>query len=121
MNFEELVKEAVANIPKLYKDRLGNVVFKVADYPNQYQVEKLGLRSCHALYGLYEGVPLTKRGGAVHSIVPDVITIFKYPMVNIYPDEQDLRKQVFETVWHEVAHFFGLNHADIDRALQNAN
>lgn len=114
--FENLVSEAIDNIPNQYQSKLKNVVFKVESEPSLEQRKKLGLRDCDALFGLYEGVPLTKRNGAVHSIVPDVITIFIHPMVDIYKDETSLKKQIFETIWHEVAHYFGLNHAQIHEA-----
>jgi predicted Zn-dependent protease with MMP-like domain len=114
--FENLVSEAIDNIPNQYQSKLKNVVFKVEPEPTLEQRKKLGLRDCDALFGLYEGVPRTKRNGAVHSIVPDVITIFMHPMVDIYKDESSLKKQIFETIWHEVAHYFGLDHAQIHKA-----
>lgn len=114
--FETLVSEAIDNIPDQYQLKIKNVVFKVEETPTLEQRQKLGLRDCDALFGLYEGVPLTKRNGAVQSIVPDVITIFMHPMVEIFTDQIELKKQVFETVWHEVAHYFGLDHEMIHKA-----
>ncbi len=114
--FEELVSQAIDNIPEMYQSKIKNVLFKVEEFPSIEQRKKLGLRDCDALFGLYEGIPLTKRNGAVYSIVPDVITIFRRPMVDIYTDYKELKKQVFETVWHEVAHYFGLDHENIDKA-----
>jgi predicted Zn-dependent protease with MMP-like domain len=113
VKFEELVSEAIDHIPDQYQEKIQNVVFKTEDMPGDEQRRKLGLRSCDALYGLYEGVPLTKRNGSVPSIVPDVITIFKYPMVHMHQTELSLKKQIYETVWHEVAHYFGLDHKAI--------
>ena len=57
----------------------------VDEFPSNQQRARLGLRHCDALFGLYEGVPLTKRGGAVLSIVPDKITLFKHPMLELFP------------------------------------
>ncbi len=118
-NFESLVTLAIDNIPTQYQDKIKNVLFKVEDEPSEEQRAKLGLRKCDALFGLYEGVPLTSRNGAVHSIVPDVITIFKHPMMEMYVDEKSLTKQIYETVWHEVAHYFGLNHEMIHKAKRS--
>lgn len=120
-NFEILVSQAIDNIPERYQSKIKNVVFKVEEQPSIEQRQKLGLRDCDALFGLYEGVPLTKRNGAVHSIVPDVITIFRRPMIDIFTDEKDLKKQVFETIWHEVAHYFGLDHSQIHKAKSKRN
>jgi len=117
-DFESIVTSAIENIPKRYKSRIKNVHFVSSNQPSQEQREKLGLRKCDALFGLYEGVPLTKRGGAVHSIIPDTITIFMHPMVDMFADQSSLEKQVYETVWHEVAHYFGLNHSQIHKAKE---
>ncbi len=108
--FETFVREAIDNIPAIYKDKLDNVAFKTEPMPSDEQRVSLGLRPCDALYGLYEGVPLPKRGGSNHSIVPDVITIFMIPMIHIHKDPIALKKQIYKTVWHEVAHYFGLGH-----------
>jgi predicted Zn-dependent protease with MMP-like domain len=114
--FDKYVGDAIDNIPEMYQKKISNVLFKVEEFPSEEQRKKLGLRKCDALFGLYEGVPLTKRNGAVHSIVPDVITIFKHPMMEIYNEESSLKKQIYETVWHEVAHYFGLDHKMIGQA-----
>lgn len=116
IDFDALVAEAVEHIPEQYKEKLENVVFKVEDEPSPEQRVKLKLRNSDSLFGLYEGIPLTQRNGAVLLKVPDVITIFKHPMVDIYRHLTPLKEQVYETVWHEVAHYFGLNHQDIHRA-----
>lgn len=118
--FEKLVSEAIDNIPEQYQSKLKNVLFKVEQTPTPEQKFKLGLRECDALFGLYEGVPLTKRNGAIHSIVPDVITVFMHPMVDMYKDELSLKKQIFETIWHEVAHYFGLDHNQIYKAKKKS-
>ncbi len=114
--FEDLVSAAIDNVPEIYQEKLQNVNFRIEDEPTPEQRKKLGLRKCDALFGLFEGVPLTSRNGAVHGIVPDIITIFKNPMTQIFQDTQSLKTQVYETVWHEVAHFYGLNHNQIDKA-----
>lgn len=116
IDFEALVSDAIDHIPQQYQEKIQNVVFKVEDEPSEKQRKELGLRRCDALYGLYQGVPMTQRNGSVHSIVPDVITVFKFPMMQQFPDIEQLRRQIYETIWHEVAHYFGLNHRDIHAA-----
>lgn len=111
--FSALVSEAIDAIPEPYQTHMQNIAFKVEAEPTPQQRERLGLRQCDALFGLYEGVPLTRRGGQTHSLVPDIITIFMEPMVSIYKDEDSLKKQIYKTVWHEVAHYYGLDHARI--------
>ncbi len=114
--FETFVKEAIDKIPKKYQEKMKHVAILVDDQPTMEQRRSLGLRSCDALYGLYEGVPLTARNGTVLVRPPDKITIFKHPMIDLFTDDERLRAQIQETLWHEVAHFFGLNHAQIHQA-----
>jgi predicted Zn-dependent protease with MMP-like domain len=65
------------------------------------------------LLGLYEGVPLPQRTGGYSGVAPDMITIFKRPHEMMAPDVEQMRRDVHQTVWHEVAHYFGLNHGQI--------
>jgi len=114
--FEKYVEDAIDHIPTHYTEKMKHVAIIVDDEPSLEQRTKLGLRSCDALFGLYEGVPLTKRGGNLLQIPPDVITIFRHPMIELFPETESLKKQIYQTLWHETAHFFGLNHAQIHKA-----
>ncbi len=118
--FEEFVADAIDHIPDMYQDKMKSIAIVVEDRPTQHQREKLGLKCCEQLYGLYEGVPLTKRGGTTLQIQPDVITIFKYPMLHTFRTEDALKKQIYKTLWHEVAHYFGLDHDQIHAAENNS-
>lgn len=112
--FEKLVAAAIDNVPEPYADRLGEINFVIEDEPSPEQRQRLKLRDCDALFGLYEGIPLPARGGAIFAKVPDIITIFRHPMMEMFTTEPQLKKQIFETVWHEVAHYYGLDHKRID-------
>ncbi len=111
-DFEKYLSEAIDAIPKLYSDHLQNVAFILEDYPTQEQRVRLNLYPNETLFGLYEGVPLPMRGGTT-KLLPDKITIFKYPLLAASHDEQTLRENIGHTVWHEVAHYFGLDHKKI--------
>lgn len=111
--FKNYLSDAIDHIPKMYQEKMKNVAILVEESPSQEQRLSLGLRDCDALFGLYQGVPLTKRGGYTLQIPPDIITIFKHPMLEIFTNESDLKKQIYKTLWHEVAHYFGLNHDQI--------
>jgi predicted Zn-dependent protease with MMP-like domain len=117
--FNKYVSDAIDHIPKVYEEKMKHVAIIVEDMPTEEQRSKLGLRRCDALFGLYEGVPLPKRGGNTLQLPPDVITIFRRPMVDIFTEPDTLKKQIYETLWHEVAHFFGLNHSQIHKAKRN--
>ncbi len=113
--FEAYLSEAIDRIPVQYQEKMKSVAILVADEPTHEQRLKLHMRHGTSLFGLYEGVPLPKRGGAVYTLTPDVITIFKYPMTSVFTEPTALKQQIFETLWHEVAHYFGLDHDQIDR------
>ena len=97
-------------LPQEYIKGLDNVVITYDDEPTDHQRVKMKLRQGDALYGLYEGIPMTQRGAGYNLVLPDKITIFKHPMIDIFHEETALYSQVKHTLWHEIAHFYGLNH-----------
>lgn len=113
--FEQWVNDGISAIPKLYQENLNNVAIVIADEPTKEQRQKLKLRCDQSLFGLYEGIPLTKRGSGYNLVLPDKITIFKLPMADYCRSETELKEQVRHTVWHEIAHFYGLDHSQIHK------
>ena len=111
--FEDFVAEALDALPDRYQKNLNNVVIVAEDDPSPDQRAKLRLHPASSLYGLYEGIPLTRRGNNYSMVLPDKITIFKNPTEAHVDNEADLKEQIRHTVWHEVAHFYGLDHIDI--------
>ena len=112
--FYDLVQQAVADIPERFAKHLNNVAFLVADAPSPEQLRAGGaLHGQGVLLGLYEGIPLPQRNAGYSGVVPDVITVFSRAHELVAPDVGSLRRAVHQTVWHEVAHYFGLNHGQI--------
>jgi predicted Zn-dependent protease with MMP-like domain len=107
--FEEFLSEAIDSIPPPYNSHLENVAFILEDDPTPQQRIRLNLYPNETLFGLYEGIPLPQRGGAL-KLLPDKITIFKHPLMAASPTPEDLKENIGHTVWHEVAHYYGLNH-----------
>ena len=112
--FESLVTKAVDNLPDIYRQKVDNVAFIVEDNPSPEQRIKLELANNQTLFGLYEGVPLPQRQGSL-KIIPDKITVFKFPIESSVNDLPGLYDAIARTVWHEVAHYFGLDHQMIDQ------
>jgi predicted Zn-dependent protease with MMP-like domain len=113
--FSKLVADGMDAIPDEFAKHIDNVVVVFADEPTEEQRKMLHLRRNSALFGLYEGVPKTSRG-AYNMSLPDKITIFKNEIIKVIgTDEQAIKKQVTKTVWHEIAHHFGLSDAEIHR------
>lgn len=118
--FEKYLAEAIDNVPQPFGSRLQNIAFILEDDPSLEQRSKQGLAPYQTLLGLYEGIPLPKRGGQL-KVLPDKITIFKNPLLAISRDPASLRKNIGHTVWHEVAHYFGLDHDKIDQLDSKRN
>ena len=113
--FGEMINDGVARLSKLYRNNLANVGFVVADEPTPDQRRQLQLRCDETLFGLYEGIPLTKRGTGYNLVLPDKITVFKLPMFRASRNPAEIAEHVRHTVWHEIAHYYGLNHAQIHK------
>jgi predicted Zn-dependent protease with MMP-like domain len=111
--FEKLVAEAIDAIPDKYYQHINNVVFVTEDEPSPEQRYKLKLRHDQSLFGLYEGIPIIRRSSGYNMVLPDKITIFKKPLEWAANNLEELRGQVHKTVWHEVAHYYGLDHLQI--------
>lgn len=112
--FDRLISKAMDELPQEYIKGLNNVAIVYADWPDDHQAQKIGLRENNLLLGLYEGIPLTQRGGNYTFVLPDKITLFKLPILMVSHDEASLFEQIKRTLWHEIAHYYGLNHARID-------
>lgn len=104
--FKEHVEAGIAALPEWVHRELTNVVFLIEEEPNARQRKENNLHEGELLFGLYEGVPLSERGNE-SPLLPDIITIFKKSILSTYTEEKDIRECVANTIWHEVAHYFG--------------
>lgn len=107
--FEKLVAEAITQLPANIRANMDNVAVVIEDSPSGRQRLKAGLRADDLLFGLYEGIPKTSRGAGYTGVLPDKITIFKDSIEIVAKTPEDIKAQVMETVWHEIAHHFGIN------------
>lgn len=96
--FEEHVRRALDSLPRELAARIENVAVVVRDeHPEDPD-----------LFGLYEGTPLPERGDMAGSL-PDRITIYRRPLVEEFPDPEQLEEEIRITVLHELAHYFGID------------
>jgi predicted Zn-dependent protease with MMP-like domain len=119
-HFDMLISQAMDELPQEYITGLQNVAIVMADEPTEGQKQKMHLDNQHLLLGLYEGVPLTHRGSGWSGMLPDKITLFKHSILRVARSESDFFEQIKRTLWHEIAHYYGLSHARMDELQKRA-
>ena len=112
--FEQLVGEALATIPKRFRNAMENIAIVVEDEPSSDLLEEMEVEPPDTLLGLYQGVPLTERHWGQGNVLPDRILLFQGPIERESDDEDDLVVAVGETLIHEVGHYFGLSEEEIE-------
>lgn len=117
--FEKIIQEGIRAIPERFLRKLDNVSIVIDDEPTPAQKKKLDIHPSWTLYGLYEGVPQISRGANYTAVLPDKITIFQKPIEARATDREDVKRIVRDTVWHEIAHHFGMDESRVRRAEAN--
>jgi len=102
--FEELVGDVFDSLPEEMLEGLDNVAIVIDDRPEDGSLD---------LLGLYHGVALTERGHYGYGDLPDVISIYREPLLAIVDDEEELREQVRITLVHEIGHFYGIDDEEL--------
>jgi predicted Zn-dependent protease with MMP-like domain len=107
--FEEAVVAALKRLPNFIREKMENVDVVVEDQARQDLITEMGLRSPSELLGLYQGVPLDRRGFYYGNVLPDKITLFQIPIESICKTKEEIKESIREVVIHEVGHYFGLD------------
>ena len=118
--FERIVREGIKAVPKRFLEKLNNVDICIEEEPTPYQLQRLRQRSGSFILGLYEGVPQTERR-YYGQVLPDRITIFKKPIERVAKSEEEVKRVVKSTVWHEIAHHFGMDEERVRKAEHQRN
>jgi predicted Zn-dependent protease with MMP-like domain len=107
--FVVLVEEALDQLPAAFAERVENVVVVVETAPDRITRAEMGLGHGRTLLGLYQGVPLPERSVEAPPLMPDRIVIYQDPILSISHDPDEIKRQVRQTVIHEIGHYFGLS------------
>ena len=110
--FQQLIDQALASLPGEHVRNIKNVAILYEEDPTPKQREELKLNCDQTLLGLYEGVPLSHRQGTT-TLFPDRITLFKGPLTRHANTLPELIEQIRHTLWHEIGHYYGLDHRRI--------
>ena len=126
--FEKLIGEGFELLPEWVRKKVSNVAFLIEDEPSEELRRREGLKPNETLLGFYHGVPLSERGDlyGIGGVLPDTITLFQIPIemeaLRQAQGEREkdtfykaVRQVVADTVWHEVAHHFGMDEGEVRR------
>jgi predicted Zn-dependent protease with MMP-like domain len=112
--FERRVADALATIPREFRDAMHNIAIVVEDEPSEELLDEMEIEPPDTLFGLYQGVPLTERTSSYGNTLPDRVLIFQGPHERETADEEDLIVCIGETLIHEIGHYFGLSEEEIE-------
>ena len=112
---EQLAHEAVSTLPAPFREPATHVRLRIEDFPEDDLVEELGLSDPFELTGLYEGIPLTEKSTADQMTGPDVVWLFRRPILDEWAERGNVSigELVAHVVIHELAHHFGWSDEDI--------
>jgi predicted Zn-dependent protease with MMP-like domain len=117
--FEHLVADALASIPRRFRDAMRNIAIVVDAEPSPDLLAEMEIEPPDTLLGLYQGIPLTERRWDAGNDLPDRILIFQGPHERASDDEDDLAVAIAETLIHEIGHYFGMSEEEIEDVEEN--
>jgi len=107
--FEEIVVSSLKRLPKFFREKMKNVDVVIENQASKDLLSDMGIRSPFELLGLYQGIPLDRRGFYYGNVLPDKITLFQTPIESMCRTKEEVEEKVKEVVIHEVGHYFGLD------------
>jgi len=115
-HIETLAQAAVERLPDLFRQHLASVLLRVEDFPSDEVMDQMGLESEFDILGLYQGVPLGDKSSMAVAPMPDMIFLYRRPMLDYWADTgESLEHIVTHVLVHEVGHHFGLSDDDMER------
>lgn len=107
-------------MPDRFRNNIENVHIVVEDYPSDELIhrERYGK---HSLLGLYQGIPLTRRGTwyGASPTVPDKISLYQKNIEATCSEEEEMKRRIAEVLFHEIGHYFGMDEAQIRNAMKH--
>ena len=113
--FSRARREALSELPPMFHDALANVAVVVEEWPPDDLLEELGIPPGDTLYGYYHGVPLPARSVQDSGLLPDMISVYRGPLIEDFPGRTELCRQIRITLLHEIGHYFGMDEEELSR------
>jgi predicted Zn-dependent protease with MMP-like domain len=107
--FQDIVSQALDELPEVFQDALHNLDIQVRWAPTLEERRLLRMRPGHDLFGLYTGIPITKRTQGYGMVPPDIIIIYQRSHERACATKQEMIEQARETLLHEIGHYMGID------------
>lgn len=111
--FKAIVVEALEAIPEKFKRKMENVEITVQDGPDEKMKIRGRTRDSSHVLGLYQGIPLPKRGIYYSAVLPDKIILYQRAIQSISGNREHIKRTVREVIVHEIGHHFGLSENEL--------
>ena len=111
--FRKLVTEAIDELPDSFKEKIDNLYVVVDDFPSREVLQGQRLKSPYAILGLYQGIPVKKRGVSYTNVLSDRITIYQKPIESLCKNDDGVKEKVKEVFRHELGHHFGFSEKEL--------
>ena len=118
-DFDDLVEQAFRRIPLRFRKRMQNISIVVEKEPTRRHLAAGRVPPGNTLLGLYEGRPLPLRSSFESFAMPDHITLFQGPIERAARGPGDVPRVIADTLWHEIAHYFGMDERQVRSAERN--
>ncbi|UWQ57773.1 metallopeptidase family protein [Leisingera caerulea] len=114
-HFEKIARATIASLPRAFRPAADNVILRIAEWPAPAMLDELGFADPYELTGLYEGIPMTEKSVPDLAPSPDVVWLFRQPILAEWRDRGDveLNQLIAHVVVHEFAHHFGWTDEEI--------
>jgi len=107
--FEATVEKALEMIPEMFRAQLNNMTITVENLPSRDLLREMEMSPDETLFGVFTGVPLPERSVTEPPLYPDIIIIFREPLMAACHSFEELEEEIAITVVHELAHYLGLS------------
>lgn len=107
--FQDVVTQALEELPDQFKDVIHNLDFQVRWAPTPNERRRARLRPGSELFGIYLGIPLTRRTGGYSMVAPDVIVIYQRAHERFTRSVDEMVAQARQTLLHEIGHYLGID------------
>ena len=115
VDFAGALRKALSELPPMFHEALSNVAVVVEEWPPEDLLDELGVPPDDTLYGFYHGVPLPERSVLDSGLLPDKISIYRGPLMEDFPDRNELCRQIRITLLHEIGHYFEMDEEKLSR------